>query len=59
LHRAGWGLDEPCKEFLEDYLAASEVKHVTKAPAPTVPKEKLWGINRMHLKDVEELIAFE
>jgi hypothetical protein len=59
LHRAGWGLDEPCEEFLKDYYAAREVKHVKKASAPTLPKERLWGIKHMHLKDVEELISFE
>lgn len=54
-HRNGWGLDEACASFLEDYNAIKEVKNVNK---PTKTKDP--GVAEgTHLKDLEDIIGFE
>ena len=66
-HRAGWGLDEPCQDFLKDYNEVKEVKKTTKrqhhshhnpdgSPLDTV-KPRLFGV--AHVKDYEDLVGLE
>ena len=59
-HRAGWGLDEPCEDFLKDYNKIKEVKKTTKKHiehGPDSDKPRLFGV--AHVKDYEDLVGLE
>ena len=65
-HRAGWGLDEPCEDFLKDYNTIKEVKKTNKKDssgavnhhhAPDADKPRLFGVS--HVKDYEDLVGLE
>ena len=64
-HRAGWGLDDPCEDFLKDYNQVKEVKKTTTKPrhhnpdgSPVDPnKPRLFGVS--HVKDYEDLVGLE
>jgi hypothetical protein len=54
-HRTGWGLDEACASFLEDYNAIKEVKIVKKPPKTEATRVE----EGTRLKDLEDIIGFE